>query len=361
MADTSKDAKIRLVADDQTGPGLSSAEKKVKTFSQQIGQQFNQGLTSLIAGGVIVATLDRALETVADSIRSGKSAMEIGIAIGEGIANGIRSIPIVGPVGEMLAPVFDDLFFGGAMQSEKDNEAARKQGEIHARNMRRYRAGLDRIDSDQLTEHDRRRQMLDAFGGSINDIMAYDTEAGNNLRRRAHDAIDARMARDRQKALEAYTGRVNRTLEDAEDAAAVAAAKTPEERAAAELRRRERSIERERLDAIGSIPENAGANVAAELTRRINESAELQRRAAADALRVQQESMDVESVGYAGARAGRFLRAGLTAGQAAKEQQRDQEMRRQTDAAVKSERHLQTLEDTLTGGGAAQLIVIKPL
>lgn len=121
------DADRRIVAATK-GTG-STVDRLMDSWGSGIARK----LQAAIGAGFAMKIVDDALRKVVDGVKSGKTGEEIGMALAEGIAEGLKSLPIVGPLGELAAMAFDPLM-GGAMGAAEGraNAIAMQQARIDA-------------------------------------------------------------------------------------------------------------------------------------------------------------------------------------------------------------------------------------
>jgi hypothetical protein len=126
------------------GITLTQAERMVDQASQRMGQKVDSSfgqvgnkvirmLGAAVGAGLAIKVLDDALRKLADGIREGQGAQEIGLAIGDAVAESLKSVPVVGALGELAAMAFDPLM-GGAMGAAEGraNAIAMQQARIDA-------------------------------------------------------------------------------------------------------------------------------------------------------------------------------------------------------------------------------------
>lgn len=124
------------------GITLTQAERMVDQASQRMGQKVDSSfgqvgnkvikmLGAAVGAGLAIKVLDDALRKLADGIREGQGAQEIGLAIGDAVAESLKSVPVVGALGELAAMAFDPLM-GGAMGTDeaRRNAIAMQQARI---------------------------------------------------------------------------------------------------------------------------------------------------------------------------------------------------------------------------------------
>mgnify|MGYP000063490286 CR=1 FL=1 len=119
---------------------LAKAQRQVSNWAgsvEQIGEQVGSKFGKTIMGGLVgfaaVGAADNALRSIADKMRealaSGSSLefSDIGIAVGESIAEGLKSVPIAGALGDIFAMSFFDEALGSPMQTEAALARVQKQ------------------------------------------------------------------------------------------------------------------------------------------------------------------------------------------------------------------------------------------
>ena len=130
--------KVRVEGDiSQLEGKLKEAEKVVEKSGGNMGQAVDKNISKvadnlgkkiakMIGAGFAIKALDDSLKIIAEGIRQGKGADDIALAIGDSVLEGLRRVPIAGPLGEILALAFDSAF-GDALAK---NEALKKVGEM---------------------------------------------------------------------------------------------------------------------------------------------------------------------------------------------------------------------------------------
>lgn len=105
--------------------------QKVDGSFAQVGTKIVKMLGGAIGAGLAVKVVDDALRKVADGMREGQGAREIGLAIGDSIAEAIKAIPVAGAVTDIVAQLADPLFGGPeAMNQARQNAIAMQQARI---------------------------------------------------------------------------------------------------------------------------------------------------------------------------------------------------------------------------------------
>lgn len=130
--------KVRVEGDiSQLEGKLKEAEKVVEKSGGNMGQAVDKNISKvadnlgkkiakMIGAGFAIKALDDSLKIIAEGIRQGKGADDIALAIGDSVLEGLRRVPIAGPLGEILALAFDSAF-GDALAKD---EALKKVGEM---------------------------------------------------------------------------------------------------------------------------------------------------------------------------------------------------------------------------------------
>ena len=102
------------------GSGLSQVEAQVAQSTAKVGKTVDDQMTrvantiankmkGLVAGAFAVNVIDQGLKRAFDSLRAGGTFTEAGIALGEGLEQGLRQVPIVGTIGSAIA---DGVLYG---------------------------------------------------------------------------------------------------------------------------------------------------------------------------------------------------------------------------------------------------------
>lgn len=110
---------------------LAKAQRQVSNWAgsvEQIGEQVGSKFGKTIMGGLVgfaaVGAVDNALRSIADKMReslasgSGLKFSDVGIAVGESIAEGLKSVPIAGQLGEILAVTVFDPLWGNPLKTK---------------------------------------------------------------------------------------------------------------------------------------------------------------------------------------------------------------------------------------------------
>jgi len=119
------DADRRIVAATK-GTG-STVDRLMDSWSNGIAKK----LQAAVGAGFALKVADDALRKLVDGIKAGGTAEEIGLSLAEGIAEGLKSLPVVGALGELAAMAFDPLM-GGPMGTDeaRRNAIAMQQARI---------------------------------------------------------------------------------------------------------------------------------------------------------------------------------------------------------------------------------------
>lgn len=128
------EAYVTIRADEGNLPQvIDAARKRAKDFAGSVGQigdkisgKFGASITNAIVGFAAVSAFDAGLEEISTELKEwmngeSKSAWDFGAAFGKGIADGLRSVPIAGVLGEMLSFAFDPLL-GSPLAMERNLE-----------------------------------------------------------------------------------------------------------------------------------------------------------------------------------------------------------------------------------------------
>jgi len=108
---------------------LADAERQVQQATQKVGRTVDDGfgkfansitrkLGAAIGAGLAIRLVDDALRKVAQGLEQSQGVKEIGAAIGNGIVESIRGVPIAGALMDLSSQI-GDLAFGGAMARER--------------------------------------------------------------------------------------------------------------------------------------------------------------------------------------------------------------------------------------------------
>jgi len=102
------------------GSGLSQVEAQVAQSTAKLGKTVDDQMTrvsdtiarkmrGLVAGAFIVNIADQSFKAAFDRLRAGGTFTEAGVAMGEGLEQGLRQVPIVGTIGAAIA---DGVLYG---------------------------------------------------------------------------------------------------------------------------------------------------------------------------------------------------------------------------------------------------------
>jgi hypothetical protein len=111
------------------GVTLTQAERMVDQAAQRMGQKIDNGfnrvgnqitrrLASAVGAGFAIKLVDDALRKMAEGIRDSKGAEAIGKAIGNGIVDTLKSLPVAGALLDLASQVGDKVL-GGSMATEE--------------------------------------------------------------------------------------------------------------------------------------------------------------------------------------------------------------------------------------------------
>jgi hypothetical protein len=99
------------------GTGLSQVEAQVAQSTAKVGKNVDDQMTrvantiagkmkAIVAGAFIVNIVDQSFKAAFEKLRAGGTFNEAGVAMGEGIEQGLRSVPIAGTFGAGIADAF---------------------------------------------------------------------------------------------------------------------------------------------------------------------------------------------------------------------------------------------------------------
>lgn len=107
--------------------------QKIDGSFAQVGDKIVKMLGGAIGAGLAVKVVDDALRKVADGIREGQGANEIGLAIGDSIAEAIKSIPVAGAITDIVSQLADPLFGGPeAAKQARENAMAMQRARMES-------------------------------------------------------------------------------------------------------------------------------------------------------------------------------------------------------------------------------------
>lgn len=211
---------------DQAKATVGGFAGSVNQFGDKIGGKFGNAIVNGLAAFVGVNAIDGALRKIAermkDNLASGESMSfaEVGTAIGESIAEGLKSIPVAGALGDILATQFDSWFGGGmaqeAMLKNVEQQRARIQaifGAIRSRQDAMDSSGLDpaaakRAEFDKFAGEqinalvregyklDEARQQVDGLRASFEQMMGLDAEEQINAMLDGFDQLAGQLGED---------------------------------------------------------------------------------------------------------------------------------------------------------------------
>jgi len=99
--------------------------QKIDGSFAQVGNKIVKMLGAAVGAGLAVKLIDDALRKVADGIKEGQGARAIGEAIGNGVVEAIRGVPVAGALMDISSSLADEAL-GGPMAAE----AAKKNAEL---------------------------------------------------------------------------------------------------------------------------------------------------------------------------------------------------------------------------------------
>lgn len=146
---------------------------------EQLGEKVAKKFGSSILGGIVGFTgagaIDSALRSVADRMRQAVASggtigfADVGMAIGESIADGLKAIPIAGAIGELAAMAFDSAL-GSPMATEAAMAGREKIAKSRADAYAALAAESERLER-LLQGPNASRDVADQSRSRINDAM----------------------------------------------------------------------------------------------------------------------------------------------------------------------------------------------
>lgn len=152
---------------DQTAAGASSVERNVREMGARvekagdgIGKKLGANIAGAIISGMAAAGIDKALEEMLVSQRTGEA---IGTSLLQGITESLRSIPVAGPLGELLTRGLGGSLPGersaeveeGMRQTQEMQQRQRRQQEIEERAQEGLRRKREQEEERQRKEQER--------------------------------------------------------------------------------------------------------------------------------------------------------------------------------------------------------------
>ena len=113
--------------------------QKIDGSFAQVGNKIVKMLGAAVGAGLAVKLIDDALRKVADGIKEGQGARAIGEAIGNGVVEAIRGVPVAGALMDITSSLADqalggpmarDVAFAQAQESMRQRQEMMRQGEI---------------------------------------------------------------------------------------------------------------------------------------------------------------------------------------------------------------------------------------
>lgn len=128
----------KLKADlDKAGVEFDRFGKGIGEFGKKWGDSLSKNIAKGLVAALGVNTLDSALRTLSGRLKEAAAAgreldmSDVGIAVAESFAEGLRSVPVAGPLGEMLAMGIDPLFGGNLFSEERLNRIRRAAEDLN--------------------------------------------------------------------------------------------------------------------------------------------------------------------------------------------------------------------------------------
>ena len=113
--------------------------QKIDGSFAQVGNKIVKMLGAAVGAGLAVKLIDDALRKVADGIKEGQGARAIGEAIGNGVVEAIRGVPVAGALMDITSSLADkalggpmarDIAFDQAQEFMRQRQEMMRQGEI---------------------------------------------------------------------------------------------------------------------------------------------------------------------------------------------------------------------------------------
>ena len=107
--------------------------QKIEGSFAQVGNKIVKMLGAAVGAGLAVKLIDDALRKVADGIREGQGARAIGEAIGNGVVEAIRGVPVAGALMDISSSLADQALGGPmALEAARANAALMQQAQAEA-------------------------------------------------------------------------------------------------------------------------------------------------------------------------------------------------------------------------------------
>lgn len=232
---------VAVRAQDLASPtflGIERGMDRMAETAENVGDRITDKLGESVIGGISVAFagagIDAAFRSVLEGVRAEESGIDIGIRLGQGIADGLERVPIAGSVAalltETLRPTIDDVlgytagrlqqlfptgkareFLQGFIDTPSDidrrlEESRQRSTPNDADRRERERFEREQLDRQRQEERDRERQAADEQRQRAREMA--EEERLRERERREQEAEAERMARERE--------RIERAIHDAE-------------------------------------------------------------------------------------------------------------------------------------------------
>lgn len=212
--------------------------QKIDGSFAQVGNKIVKMLGAAVGAGLAVKLIDDALRKVADGIKEGQGARAIGEAIGNGVVEAIRGVPVAGALMDVTSSLADQALGGPmALEAARKNALAMQQAQAAAAAQapEALRAlGLMGAEGEDRTRLEREqyierveRLMQQAKAGRVQtvngveeDIVPGSLQALDDARNRAIRAFDVQVAERTRKDQEARQDRQQAHLRKMEEQAA---------------------------------------------------------------------------------------------------------------------------------------------
>lgn len=224
---------IAVVAEDlatptlqRVGAGIERLESTAESVGGKVSDRLGEGLIGGLSAALAGTALDAALEHAVESAKAGDVGFELGVSMANAIGDGLRSVPIAGPLGEIgaiyaepfaegfvdlllqsmrslpLPDTFDAILAGTQSTGEQGRlqEAAQREGDLRIKIAEQISRLERQLGDDLLTDLEKRRQTLeDAASGILRQLHGLDAETARAERDRVRRIIEERLARDEER------------------------------------------------------------------------------------------------------------------------------------------------------------------
>lgn len=154
------EAYVTIRADEGNLPKVIDAARKraqdfagsVSMLGEKVGGKFGASVIGGLVGFAAVGGVDRALKSLMDPLErwvdgGDSNGWEIGATVGQSILDGLKSVPLAGTLGEILALTAGDWLWGNPMQIERMLDSVAKQREAIQAILSKINAATTELDN----------------------------------------------------------------------------------------------------------------------------------------------------------------------------------------------------------------------